>query len=234
MKNNDIVYAIGDIDPRLIEGAEKDGKASAPKKEHRLFGFKRVALVALAVILTVGGLLMLNENVRAAVIGSFIRRSENSVDVSFVNPDAESESESDKTNESVVSAEAVSIYDVSVEYIPDGLIMEDLDAIHDVARFVYLEIELGNAAKDFPYVQMSISRSGQFPRGFGGDNFDEKVYQSSINGMDAYILASSCDYFGETVECVQLLFGDEDITVDIQSTGLSLEEVTKIAENIVW
>ena len=72
MKNNDIVYAIGDIDPRLVEGAEKDGKAPAPKKEHRLFGFKRVALVALAVILTVGGLLMLNENVRAAVIGSFI------------------------------------------------------------------------------------------------------------------------------------------------------------------
>ncbi|MBR3639308.1 MAG: hypothetical protein IKN50_01745 [Clostridia bacterium] len=229
------------IDDDLIRDAYESENVTAGSAKRRSVGIKRAILIAAAVLLTVCGLLMLNGNVRAAVIetirGSFLKRDGDVVGVSFVDPDAESETESvgsDVSAESVGSADAVSIHDVEIGYIPDGLIMEERDDFTGEVRWVYLEIEPGNEGRDFPYVQMSISRSGNFSHGFGKGVYDKYVYQSTINGMDAYVIETSCDSEGDQVEIDIILFGDENITVNIHSTGLNIEEVTKIAENIVW
>ncbi len=223
-----------DIRERVIEGIDDDlirdayspeNAVASPSAKRRFIGLKRAALVAAAAVLTVCGLLMLNENVRAAVFGSFLRRSGKVVEVYFADPDAESGSDG-----------SVSVYGVTLGYIPDGLITEESEVTEDGIKFVYLQVEPGDEGRHEPYVSVAISRSGVFPWGFGGGNYDDYVYQSSVNGMDAYMF----DYsdlparFEFRAEGGQILFGDENITVCVNGTGLSFDEVVKIAENIKW
>ena len=214
MKEDMMRRAIGGIDPRLAADAAPGKKRGAT--------VKKIVAAALAVMVTTFGLLMLNAQVRAAVLGSFMKRDGGGVSVYFADPDGESESD-------------VSVYDVTVEYIPDGLIMEDIKANDDL-RFVYLEVELGNKGGNIPYIQMSISHSGAFPWGWGRETFDDRVYQSTINGMDAHMIDFSdfADSGLGSLEGGEILFGDENITVKIDGYGLRFDEVIKIAENVTW
>ena len=216
--------AIEGIDDDLIRDADPDNVTAGGSKR-RYIGLKRAILVAAAMILTVCGLLMLNENVRAAILGSFLRRNGDVMEVYFADPAAETE-----------PAETVSVNDAVIGYIPDGLIMEEIYEEEDGIRCVFLEIELGDEAEHEPYVSIFISPSGVNNWGFGGGNYDEYVYQSSINGMDAYMLDSSVlpTHFGLRAKGGQILFGDEYLNVSINGTGLSFDEVIKIAENIKW
>ena len=225
MRDYKWVYAIGELDYEFVENAssEKARALRQSEKRNTRFGIKRVAIIVIAALVTAFGLLMMNEKVRAAIFGSFLRRFDNGVEVSFANSDTESE-----------SSDSVNVLDVNVGYIPDGLAFKEHDVIPNVARFIYMETVPGNNEKDLPFVQMTISRSGHFPRGFGGDSFDKYVYQSTINGMDAYVFAVPYDYEGEIIDDVIILFGDKDITIYIQSIGLSVKEVFDIAENVTW
>ncbi len=114
------VYAIGEINPEFVDEAKEEehlstGTLSFPNKK-KTIGIKRVAMIFLAAAVSVFGLLMLNENVRAAVTRSIVRFFDDGVRISFRDPD-------DTGNE---NGERKTTYDVTFGYIPEGLTLNEM------------------------------------------------------------------------------------------------------------
>ena len=133
-------------------------------------------------------------------------------------------------------AETVSVYDVTIGYIPDGLIMEEEDDEEDGIRCVNMGAELGDEGKHIPSVSIIIGRTDFFSMEKNETGSEDRGYQSSINGKDAYMIDYSDlqTHFGQRADGGKIMFVDENITVSIDGGGLSFDEVIKIAENITW
>ncbi|MBQ6677924.1 MAG: hypothetical protein IJM71_07745 [Clostridia bacterium] len=226
MKNEKWIDVIGGIDTKLVENAEKaSGKDAVSSRKARKFtGFKRVAVIALAVILTVGGLLMLNANVRAAVLGLFVYQDEAGYQrVHYEGSDAE-----------------VDIHSVSIGYIPEGFAArevteEDWDDNDNRIRQILLvnEEDVGLSANElltnyWPEIVININRAGEIDWGYDRDAY-EMTYESTINGMEAFIIHQV-----DGIENTGIQFSDDKITVNVWGTGMTLEEVIKVAESISW
>ena len=226
MKNEKWIDVIGGIDTKLVENAEKaSGKDAVSSRKSRKFtGFKRVAVIALAVILTVGGLLMLNANVRAAVLGLFVYQDEAGYQrVHYEGSDAE-----------------VDIHSVSIGYIPEGFAArevteEDWDDNDNRIRQILLvnEEDVGLSANElltnyWPEIVININRAGEIDWGYDRDAY-EMTYESTINGMEAFIIHQV-----DGIENTTIQFSDDKITVNVWGIGMTMDEVIKVAENISW
>ncbi|MBR4490355.1 DUF4367 domain-containing protein, partial [bacterium] len=62
----------------------------------------------------------------------------------------------------------------------------------------------------------------------------EIVYQSTVNGMDAYMIDVESEIDGKPFSSHDITFGDEDVSIMIFGMNISHEELVKIAENINW
>ncbi|MBR3416713.1 MAG: DUF4367 domain-containing protein [Clostridia bacterium] len=226
MKNEKWIDVIGGIDPNLVGNAEKATLKDAPvsRKTRKFTGFKRVAVIALAVILTVGGLLMLNANVRAAVLGLFVYQDEAGYQrVHFEGSDAE-----------------VDIHSVSIGYIPEGFAArevteEDWDDNDNRIRQILLvnEEDVGLSAYElsnnyWPEIVININRAGEIDWGYDRDAY-EMTYESTINGMEAIFIHQV-----DGIENTTIQFSDDKITVNVWGIGMTMDEVIKVAESISW
>ncbi len=228
MKNEKWIDVIGGIDTKLVENAEKATLKDAPvsRKTRKFTGFKRVAVIALAVILTVGGLLMLNANVRAAVLGLFVYQDEAGCQrVHYEGSDAE-----------------VDIHSVSIGYIPEGfaareMTEEDFDEGYDprIRQIrIVKEEDVGLSADElstnyWPEIVININRAGEIDWGYDRDAY-EMTYESTVNGMEAIIIHQD-DYEPEDTS---IQFSDDKITVNVWGIGMTMDEVIKVAESISW
>ena len=214
------VYAVGEIDHEIVDEAKEEEHFSTetvsfPKKKKT--GIKRVAIIFLAAIISVFGLLMLNENVRAAVTRSVISLIDNGIIVKFTG--------SNETGKSKNTS------DVTFGYIPEGLTLNEMhDDEHPNHRYVNLE-----KTNDFfdPLVSIRVLPTNDVERGFSEPSW-KNVYQSTVNGMDAFMIDVETVIDGKPFSSHGIIFGDEDITIDIVGINISHEELVKIAENINW
>ena len=228
MKNEKWIDVIGGIDPNLVENAEKASANDvvSARKTRKFTGFKRITVIALAVILTVGGLLMLNANVRAAVLGLFVYQDDAGYQrVHYEGSDAE-----------------VDIHSVTVGYLPEGfaareMTEDDLGEGYD-SRIRQIRIvkeeDVGLSANElstnyWPEIVININRAGEIDWGYDRDAY-EMTYESTVNGMEAIIIHQD-DYEPENTS---IQFSDDKITVNVWGIGMTMDEVIKVAENISW
>ncbi|MBR7033812.1 MAG: DUF4367 domain-containing protein [Clostridia bacterium] len=227
MKNEKWIDVIGGIDPNLVENAEKasGNDAVSSRKARKFTGFKRVAVIAVAVILTVGGLLMLNANVRAAVLGMFVYQDEAGYQrVHYEGSEAE-----------------VDIHSVSIGYIPEGFAAREMteddlgegydSRIHQIR--IVKEEDVGLSAYElannyWPEIVININRAGEIDWGYDRDAF-EMAYESTLNGMDAIILHNDSE-----IESTNIQFSDDKITVNVWGIGMTMDEAVSVAESISW
>ena len=232
MKKDVMRRAIGGIDPRLVESADAE-PVKAPRKS---LGFKRVAVIALAIVLTVCGLLMLNANVRAAVLG-FVLNWEDEENVR-IHWNVESEEGE--------PADAVDIRDVAFGYLPEGYVAHDIPGDPDLegydprirtVRIMPAEYEgmtEGELSSVPDQIIVYISRAGDIDWGYGNGSYD-LTYMSKINGMDAFMVHQIYEYEGESYEVGDIMFSDDKITVNIGGIWEpGFDETIKIAEGMTW
>ena len=239
MKSEKWIDVIGGIDPNLVENAEKaSGNDSVSSRRARKFmGFKRVAIIAVAVILTVGGLLMLNANVRAAVVGYFLNWEDD---------------ENVRVHWNVESAEGdpadadVDIHDVAFGYLPEGYVAHDIPEYPDqegfdprirTVRLMPAECEgmtEGELSSVPDQLMVHINRAEDIDWGYGNGSYD-LVYMSTINGMDAFMIREVYEYEGKHYEVGDILFSDGKITVSIGGVWEpGFDEMVKVAEGMTW
>lgn len=229
MKEDMMRSAIGGIDPRLVEAAD-----AAPGKK-RGATVKKIVAIALAVMVTTFGLLMLNAQVRAAVLGVFI--STDSEGFTIVRFGGTEESE---------TAEPVSVQDVRVGYVPEGLTLTDVDdrGMPGKYRLVELSDRGKNQGENVRFAWITIVSQDDIDAIFTPGSFDCYT-PTKINDMDAFMtimdlkenewaesLGLSSD--DPSLKSGTVFFGDGDIAVDVVGIGISMDEVIKIAENITW
>ncbi len=248
MKKDVMRRAIGGIDPRLVESADAE-PVKAPRKS---LGFKRVAVIALAVVLTACGLLMLNANVRAAVLGAFIWRTDDDLTVvKFSDPDSADE-----------FAEPKTVFDATVGYVPDGFTVKEYNPACD-PDYQYEEsrvIDLLDETAEDPYnnaprfVRVEIASSKLYEQKIHpADAFEDRFTPTTIRGMDAFI-DDEHDYYVKALDEDEelkkqyeqwgidlddfdggsIFFGDSDVMVEVSGYGLSIDELVAIAESVVW
>ncbi|MBR3424385.1 MAG: hypothetical protein IKG80_07855 [Clostridia bacterium] len=227
MKNEKWIDVIGGIDPNLVENAEKASANDvvSARKTRKFTGFKRITVIALAVILTVGGLLMLNANVRAAVLGLFVYQDDAGYQrVHYEGSDAE-----------------VDIHSVTGGYVPEGfaareMTEDDLGEGYD-SRFRQIRIvkeeDVGLSANElstnyWPEIVININRAGEIDWGYDRDAY-EMTYESTINGMEAFIIHQV-----DGIENTTIQFSDDKITVNVWGIGMTMDEAVSVAESISW
>ena len=199
---------------------------------------RRAAVIALAVTLTAFGVLMLNEDVRAAVLGLFVGQTEDgSTVVRFSGSDDESEPVEEK-----------SIYDVSVGYVPEGFVLNEIqdEALVGNFRIILLNGE-DTPANSVPFARVDIRTAGKTMNGYDAEfspNSFDYFSQTTVRGMDAFYtndmdyideaFIASSGYGPEYFEGGLIIFGDGSIVVDVLGCGISIDELFKIAESVVW
>ncbi|MBQ6677471.1 MAG: hypothetical protein IJM71_05420 [Clostridia bacterium] len=227
MKEKFVTRAVTGIDDKLIRDAYKPAEAhvkSAKTAERRHIGLRRAAVIAVAVVLTVCGLLMLNENVRAAVFGVFVSTRDDGWTIAdFSTADREDG-----------SAEAKTVYDVAYGYVPEGLTPHEYheDDIPDEFR----QIDLLNGTEDpyhsLPFATIKILSSSQYDAKFSPGSF-EYFSTTTVRGLDGFIIDQEAD-LGYDFPGGSIIFGDKDVVVQVSGYGISLDEIIAIAENVVW
>ena len=230
MKNDMMRRAIGGIDSRLIEQAEKDGITTvlkeSPVKKERIFGVKKAVFVALALAVVFCAVLV----VSAVVANMTVYQDEQGYRIHYEG-----------------SEDEVDINSVTVGYVPEGFVVRELTAEECEAdpegsefnfqirqirlvREDYADLsayELANSPA--PQVIININRAGEIDWGYSYGTY-EMTYQSTINGMDAIMIHET----DAPHEIVDIQFSDDKITVNIWGHGLTFDEVVKVAENIAW
>lgn len=221
MKEDMMRSAIGGIDPRLVEAAD-----AAPRKK-RGATVKKIVAIALAVMVTTFGLLMLNAQVRAAIFGAFTYNDDQGyVRVHF--NDAEPDG-------------SASIDDVSIGYIPEGFILHEIsdddfgEYQGQVRMFQLIPPEYSDMTDEellntmFPNIVIWCT-TADVDWGYDSDNF-EATYESTINGMPAFVNDNNDAL---DVELAGVTFGNADMSVRVAGTDFTLDEVIAVAESISW
>lgn len=204
------------------EKARRKGRASSA-----MVILKRVAVITLAVISVTFALLMMDKNVRAAVTGTIIRIFDDHTDVSFNDPDSE-----------INFFEGKEVSDLSVGYVPEGLVMCEEAAIDDDEYADKVRLLIMSDPNDPdpthraspPFITILI-RSDDAVWKFSNEAM-EITKETSINGMNAFLECFFINHDGESVERGVLIFGDKTISVEINWAGLSKDEAIKVAESI--
>ena len=220
MKEDMMRSAIGGIDPRLVEAAD-----AAPGKK-RGATVKKIVAIALAVMVTTFGLLMLNAQVRAAVLGVFTYNDDQGyVRVHFNDADP---------------AGSASLDSVSVGYIPEGFILHEIsdddfgEYQGQIRMFQLIPPEYSDKTDEellntlFPNIVIWCCTSDDVDWGFDSDVF-ETTYESTINGMPAFVFDDNIGW-----ECSEVTFGNADMSVRVSGTDVDLNEVIAVAESVSW
>ncbi len=190
----------------------------------------RIAAIAVGAIILTSGILMLNANVRAAVLGVFSGWGDDS------------------------------LYRVKIGYIPKGFTADrenvlvrygeyDDPTSRGITFVQESDLDYWNepwAAEIDEYrgyhpprIEISICRPGSVNDTVDLSEFPEvtpeEITVRGIRGQMAHtgtyeIRAEQ----GDVADCYWVLFRDEDVTVFIQSSGIDPDEVMKIAEGIKW
>ena len=231
MKNDMMRRAIGGIDSRLVEQAEKEGITTAlkesPVKKERIFGVKKAVFVALALVVVFCAVLV----VSAVVANMTVYQDEQGYRIHYEG-----------------SEDEVDIHSVTVGYVPEGYVVRELTAedyegnpeegefdprIRQIrlVREDYADLsayELANTPA--AQIVINVNRAGEIDWGYSYGTY-EMTYQSTINGMDAIMIHEN-DASAE--EHTNIQFSDDKITVNIWGVGVNIDEVVKVAENIAW
>ena len=199
------------------------------KKDHKWI--RRGAAVVIAVILLASGILMLNANVRAAVLGAFAGQGHEN---------------------------APTLYDVTIGYVPDGYVAEPEN--DRVAFLKYgdptirtikfrpaeaagywdepwgLEVA-GSSFHYVPQIWIEIDRRGPGMMNPDPSRLVGVLEEITVNGRQAYRSFSdqwaAFDAYGSLNNNVIVLF-DNEIVIRIQALGFDGNEAMKIAEGITW
>ncbi len=231
MKNDMMRRAIGGIDSRLIEQAEKEGITTSlkesPVKKERIFRGKKAVFAALALVVVFCAVLV----VSAVVANMTVYQDEQGYRIHYEG-----------------SEDEVDIHSVTVGYVPEGYVVRELteaECENDpegsgfdprirqirLIREDYADLsayELANTPA--PQIVINVNRAGEIDWGYSYGTY-EMTYQSTINGMDAIMIHKN-DASAE--EHTNIQFSDDKITVNVRGHGLSMDEVVKVAENIAW
>ena len=170
---------------------------------------KRIAVIALAVISVVFGVLMTNEGVRAAIVKSFITWYDKYVEFDFSRYE-EPEKEEEETDP------LAAIESLVIGYVPDGYVLSDSVEETGYRQYFYMT-ETGE------HLVIDISTSKGSSIGLDHENSDlEKL---SLGGKDMYLSYNDTEGVGT------IAFGNEMYTV-LVSGIVTKDELIKIAENI--
>ncbi|MBR6915894.1 MAG: S-layer homology domain-containing protein [Clostridia bacterium] len=140
------------------------------------------------------------------------------VRIKFLSPDEEGEKKS--------------TFDVTFEYIPEGLAFSEIDKgdYHPNYRL----IEMGEINDIFDKcVVIYVFPTDEVNPGFSKPTW-ENVYPSGINGMDAFMIDDEFEIDGNPCSVRGIIFGDGDISIMMSGINISSEELIRVAENIVW
>ena len=134
----------------------------------------------------------------------------------------------------------VDIADLEVGYIPEGLVergnaevnyWEELG--YHTRLFVFCDPndETAPGCVHPPFVMIHVEE-GNEPSSFSDEAFamSEEI---TINGMGALMLDTFTSYEGKSLEITRLQFGDGNLNVYIQGSGVSAADVIKVAESIL-
>ena len=249
--------ALTGIDDKLIRDAYKPEEAAKPAREQRHIGLKRAVLIAAAAILTVFGLLMFNANIRAAVLGVFVWDTNDSfITMSFTGSETDDESVgpisvNDVTVGYVPDGMRIVTDDPGENPSGDGTEWRDITISRP------RDSGLSPILVD---ISITIRPSSSDPittliDDFKEDGVEWEEYWShtTIRGMDAMVrdsyayktkLMEADEEFRRTCEREGIVpseldggivcFGNSNFMVKIYGRGLTVDELIKIAENIVW
>ena len=253
--------AITGIDDKLIRDAykpEEEAAEAAPRKGRISVVLKRAVLIATVAILTVFGLLMLNANVRAAILGVFVwDKNESFITMSFAGSETDDE-----------PVDPISVNDVTVGYIPDGMriVTDDIGENNSDEDPEGRYITLSSGPRDSGLspiivdISITIRHSSSDPITFliddyteDGVGWEEYWSHTTIRGMDAMVrdnyarkiktmeadeeFRKICEQEGivpSELDGGIVYFGNSDIMVKIYGRGLTVDELIKIAEGVVW
>ena len=191
---------------------------------------RRVAVIVLILISASSAALMLNKNVRAAVTGTVYRFVDDYVWVRF----------SPGSGNSVFDGKTIS--DLSVGYVPEGLILCDsADAEYDETlgyQFRFFVIcdpadvtAPGEPGYTRPPFVIIYVREGNQETGYSDEALAISK-ETTVNGMAALMFDFFFESEGEQYESTRLEFGDKNFTVYMQGMNVSGEDILKIAESL--
>ncbi|MBQ1502413.1 MAG: hypothetical protein IIZ35_00260 [Clostridia bacterium] len=211
------------------DGITSDGEVTPAVRGGRKW-LVRIAAIAVGAIILTSGILMLNANVRAAVLGVFSGRGDDS------------------------------LYRVKIGYIPKGFTADRENALVRYGEYddptsrgitFVQESDLDYWNEPWaaeideyrgyhpPRIEISICRPGsvneiedlsEFP-GVTPEEITVRGIRGQLAHTGTYEIREEQD---DVADGYWVLFRDEDVTVFIQSSGIDLDEVMKIAEGIKW
>jgi len=207
---------------RRAKAAENKLSAKGGKKLITLW-FKRIALVLITTVTVLAGILMLHEDVRAAVVNAFITWYDTYIQIDF-SKIPEDTAQIDGTTDTVPAdkepepvTENKDIYDLEIGYIPDGFELSQSDENINYREYIYYN-------KSDQYLVIGIYLSEETVISISKED-DAEYEKIKLNDTDAYI------YYVESDKTGSITYSNSVYLVNI--TGIiEKDELIKIAENI--
>ncbi|MBR6808262.1 MAG: DUF4367 domain-containing protein [Clostridia bacterium] len=198
---------------KMLKKYRKKAKSAHRKGPVAVVYLRRVAVIFLAVISLIFGVMMTDADVRAAVVESVVTWCGKYVKIDFKNSSAPAQT---KTNSNSESAPTPDMESLVIEYVPEGYILST--EIEEIGYREYLYMtETGE------YLLISIENTNNI--GIGLDVESSELEKFTVNGHEAYLSYNHTDQVGT------LVFGNKVYTVSV--TGIiAKSELIKIAENI--
>ena len=207
---------------RRAKAAENKLSAKGGKKLITLW-FKRIALVLITTATVLAGILMLHEDVRAAVVNAFITWYDTYIQIDF-SKIPEDTAQIDGTTDTVPAdkepepvTENKDIYDLEIGYIPDGFELSQSDENINYREYIYY-----NKSDQYLVVGIYLSKETEIAISKEDDAEYEKI---KLNDTDAYI------YYVESDKTGSITYSNSVYLVNIAGI-IEKDELIKIAENI--
>ncbi len=209
--------------PSEVDRIEYVGRARRKDRASTVMKtLRRAAVIVLTMTSVTFAALMINDNVRAAVVDTFRTWSDgHGVRVSFTGPEDNSGN----------TSEHKKISEVTFGYVPEGLTLTEGERDAKNPNFRRVEMTEGEFDGFNRLVAVSVFPSDEMDPGFSTETW-ERVYQTTINGKDAFIV--EVESKDGLIRAGGILFGDADVTVSLMGLNVTHEELIKIAENIRW
>ena len=184
---------------RRAKAAENKLSAKGGKKLITLW-FKRIALVLITTVTVLAGILMLHEDVRAAVVNAFITWYDTYIQIDF-SKIPEDTAQIDGTTDTVPAdkepepvTEIKDIYDLEIGHIPDGFELSQSQEDVSLRNYIYTNV---NEPDEYLIIDFCLSEWSEYWLGYD----DSAEYdQIKLNGTDAYIFYNKQEKTG-TIMC---------------------------------